>query len=201
MGSFFDKLIPSLRQEFVLVIFLLAGYAVSQAALSTLQVAVIYNFLLLLMIIWLIKVFIKESYSRQYKGLVVLITGLTLFIAGFFTTFRYYFQIVSDPLASVAQYFYLFFPLWVMIEGALMLFILNFDNKIKSFDLEKKIHISEPLLGDFIVVAMATVVLILLGEFIINFPWYLNICLVLTINLVIINQFGGEDEISENPNK
>jgi len=193
MGSFFDKLIPSLRQEFVLVVFLLAGYAVSQAALSTLQIAVIYNFLLLLLIIWLIKVFIKEDYSRQYKGFVILIIGLSLFVAGLYGAIKYYFQITVDPLASVVQYFYLFFPLWIMIEGALMLFILNFDNKIKSFDLAAKINISEPLLGDFIVVALATVVLILLGEFIINFPWYLNISLVLTVNLVIINQFGGEE--------
>lgn len=194
MGRFFDKLIPALRQEFVLVIFLLVGYAISQAALSTFQLAVVYNFLLLLLIIWLIKVFIKENYSRQYKGFIALVSGLALLTAGMYAAIRYYLEIALDPTLSILDYIYLFFPLWVMVEGVLMLFILNFDHQIKSFDLEGKINISEPLLGDFIVVALATVVLILLGEFIINFPWFLNICLVLTVDLVVINQFGGQIE-------
>jgi hypothetical protein len=152
---------------------------------------------LLLLIIWLIKVFIREEYSRHYKGFIVLLAGLALFIAGFYAAAQYYLEIARHPLESLAQYFYLFFPFWVMIEGILMLFILNFDNQIKSVDLESKIEVVEPNLGDYMVVAIATVVLILLGEIIINFPWYLNICLVLTINLIVINQFGGQYETVE----
>jgi hypothetical protein len=194
IGNFFDKLIPKLRQEFVLVIFLLIGYAISQAKLTTMQIAVSYNFLLLLLIVWLIKVFIKEDFSRQYKGFIVLISGLAMFITGLYASIQYYLYITSIFSVYVAQYFYLFFPLWVMLEGAFMLFILNFDNHIKSFDLEGKVETTEPLLGDFVVVALATVVLIILGDFILSFPWYLNVCLVLTVNLVVINQFGGQIE-------
>jgi hypothetical protein len=194
MGNFFDKLIPKLRQEFVLVIFLLVGYAISQARLSTLQIALAFNFLLLLLIVWLIKVFIKEDFSRQYKGFIVLVSGLSLLVAGLYASIQYYLLIATNPFVSIAQYFYLFFPLWVMMEGIFMLFILNFDNHIKSFDLEKKVETTEPLLGDFIVVALATVTLIILGDFILSFPWYLNVCLVLTVNLVVINQFGGQVE-------
>lgn len=194
MGNFFDKLIPKLRQEFVLVIFLLVGYAISQVRLSTLQIALTFNFLLLLLIVWLIKVFIKEDFSRQYKGFIVLVSGLSMLVAGLYASIQYYLLIATNPFASIAQYFYLFFPLWVMIEGVFMLFILNFDNHIKSFNLEGKVETTEPLLGDFIVVALATVVLIILGDFILSFPWYLNVCLVLTVNLVVINQFGGQVE-------
>ncbi len=194
MGNFFDKLIPKLRQEFILVIFLLIGYAVAQAELSTIQIAIIFNFLLLLLIVWLIKVFIKEDFSRAYKGFIVLISGIAMLTAGLFSFITYYINIATDPLASLWQYAYLFFPFWVIIEGALMLFILNFDNYIKSFNLEAKVETTEPLLGDFVVVALATVVLIILGDFILDFPWHLNICLVLTVNLIVINQFGGQIE-------
>ncbi len=194
MGNFFDKLIPKLRQEFILVIFLLIGYAVAQAELSTIQIAIIFNFLLLLLIVWLIKVFIKEDFSRAYKGFIVLISGIAMLTAGLFSFITYYINIATDPLASLWQYAYLFFPFWVIIEGALMLFILNFDNYIKSFNLEAKVETTEPLLGDFVVVALATVVLIILGDFILDLPWHLNICLVLTVNLIVINQFGGQIE-------
>lgn len=194
IGNFFDKLIPKLRQEFILVIFLLIGYAVAQAELSTIQIAIIFNFLLLLLIVWLIKVFIKEDFSRAYKGFIVLVSGIAMLTAGLFSFIYYYIEIAIDPSASLWEYSYLFFPFWVIIEGALMLFILNFDNYIKSFNLEAKVETTEPLLGDFVVVALATVVLIILGDFILDFPWHLNICLVLTVNLIVINQFGGQIE-------
>ncbi len=194
MKNILSNLIPKLRQEFVLVIFLLVGYSASQASFNTLQLAIVFNFLLLLFIIWLIKVFVRENFSRQYKGFIVLISGLAMFVAGFYAALQYYFVIIQDPFGSLLQYLYLFFPLWVMLEGILMLFIMNFDHKIKSVDLEAKIETTEPLLGDFITVALATVVLILLGEFVIVFPWYLNVCLVMTVNLIVINQFGGQVE-------
>lgn len=198
IGNFFDKLIPKLRQEFILVIFLLIGYAVAQAELSTMQIAVIFNFLLLLLIVWLIKVFIKEEFSRAYKGFIVLISGVAMLTAGLFSFIYYYIDIASNPFTSFWQYTYLFFPLWVIVEGILMLFILNFDNYIKSFNLEAKVETTEPLLGDFVVVALATVVLIILGDFVLDLPWHLNICLVLTVNLIIINQFGGQiDELKK----
>lgn len=194
MKNILSNLIPKLRQEFVLVIFLLIGYAVSQASFNTLQLAIVFNFLLFLFIVWLIKVFVREDFSRHYKGFIVLISGLAMFTAGLYASLQYYFVIIQNPFSSIGQYFYLFFPLWVMIEGILMLFIMNFDNQTKGVDLESKIEISEPLLGDFITVALATVVLILLGEFVIDFPWYLNVCLVMTVNLIVINQFGGQIE-------
>ncbi len=197
LGKFFERLIPKLRQEFLLVIFLLLGYAVAQADLSTMQIAIVFNFLLLLLIVWLIKVFIKEDFSRAYKGFIVLVSGITMLTAGLYSFIIYYIDIAADPWASLWQYAYLFFPLWVIIEGALMLFILNFDNHIKSFNLEAKVETTEPLLGDFVVVALATVVLIILGDFILNLSWHLNICLVLTINLIVINQFGGQIEESK----
>ncbi len=193
-GKFFDHLIPKLRQEFVLVIFLMVAFAVSQLSFSPFQLAIIYSVLLFLFVVWLTKVFVEVDSSRHYKGFIVLISGLALFVAGFYSSIQYYLEIAANPAASFGQYLYLFFPIFIMLEGALMLFILNFDNQITSFDLAAKIEIDEPLVGDFIMVALATVVLILLGDFIINFPWYLNICLVLMINLIVINQFGGQLE-------
>jgi len=197
MGKIIDKLIPKLREEFILVIFLMIAYSLSQLNISVRQMLIIFSTLLALLIVWLIKVFIREEYSRHYKGAIVLLSGLALFMAGFYSAGNYYLEISKHPVQSLSQYFYLFFPLWVMVEGALMLFILNFDNQIKSIDLEAKIEITEPSLGDYIVVAIAAVVLILLGEIVLDFPWYLNICLVLTINLIVINQFGGQYEIQE----
>jgi len=192
MGNFFDKLIPKLRQEFILVIFLLAGYAVAQLDLNQIQVSMIYSALLFLLVVWLIKIFIKEDFTRYYKSFIILVSGIAMLAIGLYSFISYYLQIIANQTYSIIEYFYLFFPGWVMLEGALMLFILNFDSAIKSFDLAGKVEITEPLLGDYLTVALATVVLIILGDFILDFPWHLNICLVLTVNLIVINQFAGQ---------
>ena len=77
-----------------------------------------------------------------------------------------------------------------MLEGALLMFLLGFESSTHSVDLEEKIVITKPAVGDFIMVAVATALLIVLGEFVLSLPWFLNVCLVFTVNLIIINQFS-----------
>ena len=60
----------------------------------------------------------------------------------------------------------------------------------QEFGLEKKIVVTRPTLGDFIMVAVATALLIILGEKVLELSWFINICVVFTVNLIIINQFS-----------
>ena len=193
MGQFsIRKLIPQLHQEFVLVVFLMIPYAIQQLDWSSQQKLIVDNIFLVLLVIWLIKVFTQEEGTRPYKGFIVLITGLSLFIAGMYSAVVYYLDISLIITESFYPFVYLFFPIWVMLEGGLMLFLLGFDSSSKTYDLEKKIIAGKPNFGDFIMVTIATVFLVLLGQWVLGLPWFLNVCVVFTINLIIINQFGHQ---------
>jgi len=185
-----QDLLPQLHQEFVLVVFLMIPYAVQQLPWSSGQKLMIDNIFLLMLIVWLIKVFLQEKPSRFYKGFIVLVTGLSLFLSGLYAAITYYLDISIILFDSFYPYIYLFFPTWVMLEGALMMFLLGFDSSFKSFDLEKKIVVGPVNVGDFIMVTIATILLVLIGEWVLELPWFLNICVVFTINLIIINQFA-----------
>ncbi len=186
-----DDLIPKLRQEFVLVIFLMFAFAVSQLSSTVIIKSALYSIILFGLVVWLTKVFIEEDASTYYSNVIILMVSLSLVLAGWYGFDRYYDKITSQGAYSLFQYLYLFFPVFVGVEGALMLIAL-LGQKAFSFNLANKVETDRPLVGDFVVVALATVVLIFLGNFVMNFPWYLNICLVLTVNLIIINQFGGQ---------
>lgn len=183
-------LLPYLHQEFVLVVFLMIPYAIQQLPWSNSQKLLVDNLFLLLLILWLIKVFITEEATRTYKAFIVLVTGLSLFLAGLYAAITYYLDISIILLDSFYPFIYLFFPVWVMLEGGLMLFLLGFDNFAKDLNLEEKIVIGKASVGDFIMVTIATILLVLIGEWVLELPWFLNICVVFTINLIIINQFG-----------
>ncbi len=186
-----DDLIPKLRQEFVLVIFLMFAFAISQLSSTVIIKSALYSIILFGLVVWLTKVFIEEDASTYYSNVIILMVSLSLVLAGWYGFDRYYDKITSQGVYSLFQYLYLFFPVFVGVEGALMLIAL-LGQKAFSFNLANKVETDRPLVGDFVVVALATVVLIFLGNFVMNFPWYLNICLVLTVNLIIINQFGGQ---------
>lgn len=190
MNKILKSLIPNLHQEFVLVVFLLIPYVLLQFDFAKNDLIVLSSILMVLMILWLAKAFLQESETSQYKGFIVLITGLSLFVSGLYASLMYYFDIMVAVPDSIIPFFYLFFPVWVMLEGALLLFLLGFDSSTHSIDLEKKIIINKPLVGDFVMVSVATVLLIVLGELVLVLPWFINICLVFTVNLVIINQFS-----------
>lgn len=187
-------LLPQLHQEFVLVVFLMIPYAVQQLPWSNQQKFLMDNLFLVMLILWLIKVFIIEEATRTYKGFIVLVTGLSLFLAGLYAAITYYLDISIILLHSFYPFIYLFFPTWVMLEGALMLFLLGFDTFSKDLGLEKKIVIGKANVGDFIMVTIATILLVLIGEWVLKLPWFLNICVVFTINLIIINQFAHKPE-------
>ena len=190
MNKILKSLIPSLHQEFVLVVFLLIPYVLLQFNFTKKDLMVLSTILMILMILWLAKAFLQENATSQYKGFIVLVTGLSLFIAGLYASLVYYLDIMSTVPNSIVPFLYLFFPVWIMLEGALLLFLLGFDSSTHSVDLEKKIVIKKPLVGDFIMVSIATVLLIVLGELVLVLPWFLNICLVFTVDLIIINQFS-----------
>lgn len=190
MSKISATLLPHLRQEFVLVVFLMIPYAIQQLDWTFEQKLVISNVLLILMIVWLVKVFFQSNITRQYKGFIVLITGLSLFSAGLFAAILYYVRVVSQLPESILGYAYLFFPIWVMLEGVLMLFLLGFDSSKKNSDLEHKIQIGRPRIGDFFVVTLAAVLLVFIGEWVLYLPWYMNVCVVFTVNLIMINQFA-----------
>ncbi len=184
-------LIPKLRQEFVLVIFLMFAFAVSQLSTTVVIRSVLYSIILFGLVVWLTKVFVEDGFGKYYNNIIFLMVAFSLLLAGWYGFNQYYDRITSWGSYSLVQYLYLFFPTFVGVEGALMLVAL-LGQGLFNFDLNSKIDVDRPLVGDFVVVALATVVLIFLGNFVMNFPWYLNICLVLTVNLIIINQFGGQ---------
>lgn len=186
------QLIPNLHQEFVLVVFLMIPYAIQQLPWPLQHKLIIDSVFFLLLVVWLIKVFTQERSSRPYKGFIVLITGLSLFVAGLYSAIIYYFDISIIILESFYPFIYLFFPIWVMLEGGFMLFLLGFDSSSKNYDLEKKIIAGPPNLGDFLMVTIATVFLVVLGDWVLALPWFLNVCVVFTVNLIIINQFGHQ---------
>lgn len=167
-------------------------YAVEQLPWSFAQKMIVDNVFLVLLIVWLIKVFNQEEPSRQYKGFIVLVTGLSLFLSGLYAAIIYYLDVSVILVGSFYPFLYLFFPIWVMLEGALMLFLLGFDSSVKSIDLEKKIIIGRPIFGDFILVTVATLLLVLIGEWVLELSWFVNICVVFTVNLIIINQFAHD---------
>ncbi len=184
-------LIPKLRQEFVLVIFLMFAFAVSQLSTTVVIRSLLYSIILFGLIVWLTKVFVEDSFGKYYNNIIFLMVAFSLLLAGWYGFNQYYDRITSWGSYSLVQYLYLFFPTFVGVEGVLMLAAL-LGQGLFNFDLNSKIDVDRPLVGDFVVVALATVVLIFLGNFVMNFPWYLNICLALTVNLIIINQFGGQ---------
>jgi len=184
------SLIPTLHQEFVLVIFLVLPYALLQFHFLKKDLFIIASLLMFLMITWLAKVFFQEKVTNQYKGFIVLVTGLSLFVVGLYSALVYYFSIINIYLDSLQPFIYLFFPIWIMLEGALLLFLLGFNSADKNIGLEDKIKVGKPVLGDFLMVALATVLLIILGEKVLELSWFINICLVFTVNLIIINQFS-----------
>lgn len=183
------KLIPHLHQEFVLVVFLMVPYAVLQLPWDFQSKLIVDNVFLLLMILWFFLVFTTNQASRQYKGFIVLVTGLSLFVAGLYASIIYYLDVVIRLPYDLLSFAYMFFPVWIMIEGVLMLFLLGFDSSSKTSSLEQKIVVTRPRLGDFVMVAIASALLVYIGEWVLVLPWYVTICLVFAVNLIIINQF------------
>ncbi len=190
MNKIVKSLIPNLHQEFILVVFLLVPYVLLQFDFAKKDLMILSAVFMVFMVLWLVKAFFQENETSQYKGFVVLITGLSLFISGLYASLMYYFEIIAIIPDSIVPFLYLFFPIWIMLEGVLLLFLLGFDSSIQSVDLGKKIVIKKPLVGDFVMVSIATVLLIVLGELVLGLPWFINICLVFTVNLIMINQFS-----------
>ncbi len=189
MSSKLYKLIPHVHQEFVLVVFLMVPYSVLQMPWDFKSQLLVDNVFLLLMIMWLFLVFTTNQASRQYKGFIALVTGLSLFVAGLYALIVYYVDVVSQLPNEIMPFVYLFFPVWVMLEGILMLFLLGFDSSSKTSILEQKIVVTKPRLGDFFMVAIAAALLVYIGEWVLLLPWYMTVCLVFSLNLIIINQF------------
>ncbi|MGB0756864.1 MAG: hypothetical protein ACPGO5_00230 [Patescibacteria group bacterium] len=190
MNKTLQSLLPRLHQEFVLVVFLMVPYILWQFDLPKDDLYLVSGILTALLIVWLIKVFMQQGASSQYKGFIVFVTGLSLFIAGLYASIVYYLGVVTNLGSSILSFLYLFFPVWVMLEGALLLFLLGFDSSISLVDLERKIIIKRPTVGDILMVAVATLFLVLLGHFVLALPWYMNVCVIFTVNLIIINQFS-----------
>ncbi len=190
MDKKLQSLIPTLHQEFVLVVFLIIPYTLFQFDFSKKDLLILSTALMILMVVWLGKVFFQEKVSRQYKGFVVLVTGISLFVVGLYSSLVYYFSIATIYLDSLTPFIYLFFPIWIMLEGALLLFLLGFDSSTKTIGLENKIIVTKPTLGDFTMTALATAALVILGDWVLGLPWFINICVVFTVNLIIINQFS-----------
>ncbi len=190
MNKIIKSLIPNLHQEFILVVFLLVPYVLLQFDFTKKDLMILSTVFMIFMVVWLAKAFFQENETSQYKGFVVLITGLSLFVAGLYASLMYYFEIIAIIPDSIVPFLYLFFPIWIMLEGALLLFLLGFDSSVQSVDLGRKIVIKKPLVGDFVMVSIATVLLIILGELVLGLPWFINICLVFTVNLIMINQFS-----------
>lgn len=186
------SLIPTIHQEFVLVIFLLIPYVLLQLHFTQRDFTLLLSACFLLMVIWLVKVFLQsDTATAQYKGFIALVTGLSLLVTGMYAALVYYLDTAIYLADSIIPFLYLFFPVWIMLEGIFMLFLLGFNSSEKTIHLEDKIIATKPAVGDFVMVALATVVLIALGELVLELQWYMNVCLVYAVNLVIINQFSS----------